>query len=98
MTKSRCTESQIIGVSQKVDAGAKTEYGSHQHGISAHKYCKWKSKYGGMEASDLRCTKGLEEENNQLKRMLADLSLIQELTKQLVIKDLLLMIGTGRSI
>ena len=54
MKKSRFTESQIVGVLKQVDAGAKVEDVCRGHGISSATYYNWKSKYGGMEASDLR--------------------------------------------
>ena len=54
MKKSRFTESQIVGVLKQVDAGAKVEDVCREHGISSATYYNWKSKYGGMEASDLR--------------------------------------------
>ena len=75
MKKSRFTESQIIGVLKQVDAGQRVEDACRERGISAATYYNWKAKYGGMEASDLRRMKHLEEENARLKRMYADLSL-----------------------
>ena len=61
MKKSRYTESQIIGVLKEVDAGRKVEEVCRQHGISSATYYNWKSKYGGMEASDVKRLKELEE-------------------------------------
>ena len=75
MKKSRYTESQIIGVLKEVDAGRKVEEVCRQHGISSATYYNWKSKYGGMEASDVKRLKELEEENAKLKKMFADVSL-----------------------
>lgn len=75
MKKSRYTESQIIGVLKEVDAGMKVEEVCRQHGISSATYYNWKSKYGGMEASDVKRLKELEEENAKLKKMFADVSL-----------------------
>ena len=70
MKKSRFTESQIVGVLKQVDAGAKVEDVCREHGISSATYYNWKSKYGGMEASDLRRMKNLEEEKVRLKWIL----------------------------
>ena len=70
MKKSRYTESQIIGVLKEVDAGMKVEEVCRQHVISSATYYNWKSKYGGMEASDVKRLKELEEENAKLKKCL----------------------------
>lgn len=59
MKKSRYTESQIIAVLKEVDAGRKVEEVCRQHGISSATYYNWKSKYGGMEASDVKRLKKL---------------------------------------
>tara|TARA_B100000676_G_C17313175_1_gene452953 strand:+ start:214 stop:465 length:252 start_codon:yes stop_codon:yes gene_type:complete len=75
MKKSRFTESQIVGELKQVNAGSKIEGVCREHGISSSTYYNWKSKYGGMEASDLRRIRELEEENARLKRMFADLRL-----------------------
>jgi len=86
MKKSRYTESQIIGVLKEVDAGRKVEEVCRQHGISSATYYNWKSKYGGMEASDVKRLKELEEENSKLKKMFADVSLENNAIKELVEK------------
>lgn len=86
MKKSRFTESQIVGVLKQVDAGSKVEDVCREYGISSATYYNWKAKYGGMEASDLRRKKDLEEENARLKRIFADLSLTHEATKDLIKK------------
>lgn len=86
MKKSRYTESQIIGVLKEVDAGRKVEEVCRQHGISSATYYNWKSKYGGMEASDVKRLKELEEENAKLKKMFADVSLENNAIKELVEK------------
>ena len=72
MKKSRYTESQIIGVLKEVDAGMKVEEVCRQHGISSATYYNWKSKYGGMEASDVKRLKELEEENELLREVLEE--------------------------
>lgn len=86
MKKSRYTESQIIAVLKEVDTGRKVEEVCRQHGISSATYYNWKSKYGGMEASDVKRLKELEEENAKLKKMFADVSLENHAIKELVAK------------
>ena len=88
MKKSRYTESQIIGVLKEVDAGKKVEEACRQHGISNATYYNWKSKYGGMEAFDVERLKGLEEENAELKKMFADVSLENHAIKELFAKKI----------
>ena len=88
MKKSRFTESQIIGVLKEVDAGKKVEEACRQHGISNATYYNWKSKYGGMEAFDVERLKGLEEENAELKKMFADVSLENHAIKELFAKKI----------
>ena len=86
MKKSRFTESQIVSILKESDAGMKVEELCRRHGISSATYYNWKSKYGGMEASDVKRLKELEEENSRLKRMYADLSLTHEATQELIRK------------
>ena len=86
MKKSRYTESQIIGVLKEVDTGMKVKEVCRQYGISSATYYNWKSKYGGMEASDVKRLKELEEENAKLKKMFADVSLENSAIKELVAK------------
>ena len=64
----------------------KVEEVCRRHGISSATYYNWNSKYGGMEASDVKRLKELEEENSRLKRMYADLSLTHEATQELIRK------------
>lgn len=84
MRKSRYTTEQIIKVLQTWDAGAKPRDLARQHGITETTLYRWKQKYGGMELNDAKRLKALEEENRQLKRIVAD----QALNLQ-VVKDLL---------
>lgn len=86
MKKSRFTETQIVAVLKSADAGMKVEELCRQHGISPATYYNWKAKYGGMEASDVKRMKELEEENNKLKRMFADISLENHALKSLIEK------------
>src|SRR5690606_5484449 len=74
MKKSKFTETQIIAVLKQGDAGVPIKDLCRQAGISSATYYQWKSKYGGMEASELRRVKELEAENAKLKRMYADLA------------------------
>jgi putative transposase len=73
--KSRFTEEQIVGVLKESEAGAKTADLCRKHGISPATYYKWKSKFGGLEVSDVAKMRGLEDENRRLKRLLADSAL-----------------------
>ena len=88
MKKSRYTESQIIKVLNEVEGGRKIKDICREYGISDATYYNWKSKYGGMTASDISKLKDLEDENRRLKRMYADLSLQHEALKDVIEKKL----------
>lgn len=88
MKKSRFSESQIVAILKEVDAGMPVKEVCRKHGISDATYYNWKSKYGGMEASDLKRMKELEAENSHLKRMYADLALENTAMKDLIAKKL----------
>jgi putative transposase len=72
---SRFNEEQIIAILKQSEAGAKTSDLCRQHGISAATFYAWRSKYGGMEVSEAKRLKQLEEENAKLKRIVADQAL-----------------------
>jgi putative transposase len=68
----RFSEEQSIGVLREHEAGVKTEEVCRRHGISSATFYKWKAKYGGLEVSEARRLKSLEDENRRLKRLLAE--------------------------
>jgi putative transposase len=72
MKRSRFSEEQIIGILKEQEAGSATADVCRRHGISSATFYKWKAKYGGLEVSDARRLRGLEDENARLKRLLAD--------------------------
>jgi putative transposase len=84
MRKSRFTEAQIIAILAEQERGAVTAEVCRRHGISGTTFYKWKAKFGGMDVSDARRLKVLEQENARLKRLLADAML-----DNVVLKDLL---------
>jgi len=86
MRKSKFSESQIVAILKEADAGMKVGELCRKHGISDATYYKWRSKYGGMEASDLKRVRELEAENAKLKRMYADLALENTAMKDLIAK------------
>jgi putative transposase len=88
MKKTRYTESQIIKVLNEVEGGRLVKDVCREYGISDATYYNWKSKYGGMTASDIKKLKELEDENRRLKRMYADLSLQHEALKDVIEKKL----------
>ena len=72
MKKSRFTENQIIGVLKEHQAGIPTAELCRKHGITEATFYNWRSRYGGMEVSDARRLKSLEDENRRLKKLLAE--------------------------
>ena len=88
MKNSRFTETQIVSVLKQADAGVPIKDLCRQAGISTPTYYQWKSKYGGLEASDLKRVKELEAENSKLKRMYAELALDAAAMKDLIAKKL----------
>jgi len=86
MRQSRYTEEQIIGVLKQAEAGIKTAEICRQHGISSATYYKWKAKYGGLEVSEARRLRQLEDENRRLKQIVADLTLDNQALKTVLAK------------
>ena len=84
MRKSRFTEAQIIGMIKEQEAGLPTAELCRKHGLSSATFYKLKAKYGGMDLSDAKRLKQLEDENAKLKRLVADVML-----DNVVLKDLL---------
>ena len=88
MRKTRFTETQIVAILKEADSGIPVKDVCRKHEISDATYYTWKSKYGGMEASDLKRMKELEREIGQLKRMYADMALENRALKDLIEKKL----------
>ena len=86
MKKSRYTEEQIIAVLREVDAGAKLQDVVRRLGVTEQTYYRWKAKYGGMEVSDAKKLRALEDENRRLKQMVADQALDIQALKAVVAK------------
>ena len=84
MKNSRFSEEQIIDILKQSEAGAKTSDICRQHGISAATFYTWRSKYGGMDVSEAKRLKQLEEENAKLKRIVAEQALDIRMLKDLV--------------
>jgi len=84
MRKSKFSESTIVTLLKEAEAGRKVADICREHGISTATFYQWRSKYGGMEASDIKRLKELQEENEKLKRMYAEMAL-----ENRAIKDLL---------
>ena len=86
MKRIRFTEEQIIAVLREHDAGAKTGDLARKHGISEATLYNWKARYGGMDVSDAKRLRSLEEENRKLKKLLAESMLDQAALKELLTK------------
>ncbi len=87
MKASRFSEEQIIGILREHEAGLKTPDLCRRHGISNATFYKWKAKYGGLEVSEARRLKALEDENRRLKKLLAEAMLDNAALKDLLGKN-----------
>ena len=87
MRRSRFSEEQIIGILREQEAGMKVADVCRKHGISDATFYTWKAKYGGIEVSEARRLKALEEENRRLKKLLAEAVLDNAALKDLLGKN-----------
>jgi putative transposase len=88
MKKSRFSEHQIISILKEVDAGVKVGDICRKHGISTGTYYQWKSKFGGMEASDIKRLRDIESELSQYKKMYAELAHENYALREVIAKKL----------
>lgn len=86
MKRKRFTEEQIIAALKEAEAGVAVKDLIRKHGISEQTFYRWKSKFGGMEASDAKRLRSLEDENRKLKTLVADLTLDNQALKAVVAK------------
>lgn len=86
MKPSRFTEEQIIGILREQETGAKTADVCRKNGISSATFYKWKARYGGLDISDARRLKALEDENAKLKKLLAEAELDKAMLKDIAAK------------
>jgi putative transposase len=87
MKRARFTEEQIIGVLKEQEAGGKTADLARRHGVSEATIYNWKAKYGGLEVSEAKRLRALEDENAKLKRLLAETMLDNAGLKDLLAKN-----------
>lgn len=88
MKRNRFSEEQIIGILKEAEAGEQPAIAvCRKHGISEQTFYRWKSKYGGMEVSEAKRLKALEDENARLKKLLADTMLDNSLLKEALAKN-----------
>ncbi|MBB5018712.1 putative transposase [Chitinivorax tropicus] len=87
MRKARFNEVQIIGILKEAEGGMPVAELCRKHGISDATFYNWRNKFGGMDASDARRLKQLEDENARLKRMVANQALDIEMLKEVLAKN-----------
>lgn len=87
MSRKRHTEEQIISILKQSEAGMATSEVCRQYGISTATFYKWKAKFGGMEVSDAKKLRRLEEENRKLKTLVAEQALDNKVLKELLSKN-----------
>ena len=87
MKRSRFSEEQIIGILKEHQAGMSAAELCRKHGVSDATFYKWRSKYGGMEVSEAKRLKALEEENRKLKKLLAEQMLYVSTLKEMLGKN-----------
>ena len=85
--KKRFSESQIIKILKEADSGIPSEEVARKHGIHQNTIYNWRSKYGGLDLSELKKLKQLEDENRRLKRLVADLSLDNQILRDVNSKN-----------
>ena len=88
MKKSTFTPAQVAGILKEFDLGKSAEQITREHGVSKASLYKWRQRYGGMEATELKRVKELEEENAKLKRMYATLAMELDTAKYIIEKKL----------
>jgi putative transposase len=86
MRKSRFSEEHVIQILKAAEAGQKVADLVRKHGISEHTFYRWRAKYGGMDVSDAKKLRALEDENRRLKHLVADLTLDNQMLKHVVAK------------
>ena len=86
MKPRRFTKEQIIGILREQEAGAKTADVCRKHGVSSATFYKWKAKFGGLDVSDAKRLRSLEDENAKLKRLLAEAMLDNAMLKDIATK------------
>jgi putative transposase len=86
MKRSRITEEQIIGILKEQESGQRTADVCRRHGVSEGTFYKWKAKYGGLEVSEAKRLKALEDENTRLKKLLAETMLDNAILKDVASK------------
>jgi len=86
MRKTRFTEAQIIGILREHEAGAATADVCRKNGVSSATFYKWKAKYGGLDVSEAKRLRALEDENRRLKKLLAETMLDNAMLKDIATK------------